>query len=791
MKNKHYEALELNAVLDMLANEATCEDAKELARELKPTSDITEAELLLSQTEDAFSLLARFGAPSFSGLKNVNNALHRAAAGGELNTAELLAVAGTLRAVRSLYEWYGHCSGVKTNLDFFFESITVNKYLEAKIFSAIISEDEIADKASDELFEIRRKMRAKSNSIREKLDGIIHSTHYQKFLQEAIVTQRNGRYVVPVKAENRADVQGLVHDMSSSGATVFIEPVSVVDANNEIKMLESRERDEIRRILFELSAESGTFAESIKHSYESAVMLNLIFAKAHLAYKMKASKPILNNEGIIHLKKARHPLLNPKTVVPTNITLGEAFDTLVITGPNTGGKTVSIKTVGLLTLMTMCGLLIPVSDQSRVAVFNKVLVDVGDEQSIQQNLSTFSSHMVNIIDIMQQADDHSLILIDELGAGTDPVEGAALAVSIIENLRSKGARIAATTHYAELKAYALETNGVTNGCCEFDVETLRPTYHLLIGVPGRSNAFAISEHLGMDKSVVDAAKEIVGNENRSFEAVLENLENTRIELEKEKERAEKATEAANKMRSRAQSEKDKVAQLKANELEKAKHEAEKIITAAKRQSADFLLKLEQLKKEVKTTNATDVARKTRREIKYRLGEMDELINPRELAENWDDDYKLPRPVVKGDAVIIRGIGEGEVLEVSRDKVLVQSGMLKTRVKMGDLMLTEKKQKPKSAPTRSVYRTTSRADADVTTELDLRGQTADEAVSNLMLFIDKCVLNNISEIRIIHGKGTGVLRAAVTDELKHHPNIKEFRLGVYGEGENGVTIAALK
>lgn len=791
MKNKHYEALELNAVLDMLANEATCEDAKELARELKPTSDITEAELLLSQTEDAFSLLARFGAPSFSGLKNVNNALHRAAAGGELNTAELLAVAGTLRAVRSLYEWYGHCSGVKTNLDFFFESITVNKYLEAKIFSAIISEDEIADKASDELFEIRRKMRAKSNSIREKLDGIIHSTHYQKFLQEAIVTQRNGRYVVPVKAENRADVQGLVHDMSSSGATVFIEPVSVVDANNEIKMLESRERDEIRRILFELSAEAGTFAESIKHSYESAVMLNLIFAKAHLAYKMKASKPILNNEGIIHLKKARHPLLNPKTVVPTNITLGEAFDTLVITGPNTGGKTVSIKTIGLLTLMTMCGLLIPVSDQSRVAIFNKVLVDVGDEQSIQQNLSTFSSHMVNIIDIMQQADDHSLILIDELGAGTDPVEGAALAVSIIENLRSKGARIAATTHYAELKAYALETNGVTNGCCEFDVETLRPTYHLLIGVPGRSNAFAISEHLGMDKSVVDAAKEIVGNENRSFEAVLENLENTRIELEKEKERAEKATEAANKMRSRAQSEKDKVAQLKANELEKAKHEAEKIITAAKRQSADFLLKLEQLKKEVKTTNATDVARKTRREIKNRLGEMDELINPRELAENWDDDYKLPRPVVKGDAVIIRGIGEGEVLEVSRDKVLVQSGMLKTRVKMGDLMLTEKKQKPKPAPTRSVYRTTSRADADVTTELDLRGQTADEAVSNLMLFIDKCVLNNISEIRIIHGKGTGVLRAAVTDELKHHPNIKEFRLGVYGEGENGVTIAALK
>lgn len=789
--DKHSKALELDSVLEMLAGEADCDDAKELARTLKPANDISEAELLLCQTEDAFSLLSRFGAPSFSGLKNVNNALQRAAAGGELNTSELLSIAGTLRAVRSLYEWYGHCSGVRTNLDFFFDGITVNKYLEAKIFSAIISEEEISDKASDELFEIRRKKRAKSNSIREKLDGIIHSPHYQKFLQEPIVTKRNGRYVVPVKAENRSDVQGLVHDMSASGATVFIEPVSVVDANNEIKILESREREEIRRILFELSSEAGGFSESIKSSYQSAVMLNLIFAKAHLAFKMKATKPILNNEGIINIKKARHPLLNPKTVVPTDIMLGEEFDTLVITGPNTGGKTVAIKTIGLLTLMAMCGLLIPASEGSRLAAFDKVLVDVGDEQSIEQSLSTFSSHIVNIIDIMKQAGDNSLVLIDELGAGTDPIEGAALAVSIIEYLREKGAKIAATTHYAELKAYALETDGVSNGSCEFDVETLRPTYKLLIGVPGRSNAFAISEHLGMEKSVVDKAKEIVGSESRSFEAVLESLENTRRELEIEKERAEKATEAANKMRSRAQSEKDKIAQLKANELEKAKREAEKIISSAKRQSSDFLLKLEQLKKEANASNATETARKTRREIKNRLGEMDELVNPRELAQNWDDDYKLPREVVKGDAVIIRGIGEGEVLEVGKDKVLVQSGIFKTRVKMGDLRLTEKKEKPKPAPSRSVYRTTSRADSDVTTELDLRGQTVDEALANLGIFIDKCVMNNIHEIRIIHGKGTGALRSAVTEELRHHPNIKSFRLGVYGEGENGVTIAELK
>lgn len=789
--DKNLKALELDRVLEMLAREATCDDAKELALKLKPVNDIDEAQLLLSQTEDAYSLLARFGAPSFSGLKNVNNALSRAAAGGELNTSELLAIAGTLRAVRSLYEWYGHFSSVRTNLDFFFEGITVNKYLEAKIFSVIISEDEISDKASDELFEIRRKKRAKANSIREKLDGIIHSAHYQKFLQEPIVTQRNGRYVVPVKSENRADVPGLVHDMSASGATVFIEPVSVVDANNEIKILESREREEIRRILFELSTEAGSFSESIKSSYDSAVMLNLIFAKAHLAEKMKASMPLLNKEGIIELNKARHPLLNPETVVPTDIMLGGEFDTLVITGPNTGGKTVAIKTLGLLTLMAECGLLIPAGDNSRIAVFENVLVDVGDEQSIEQSLSTFSSHIVNIIDIMKQAGDNSLVLIDELGSGTDPIEGAALAVSIIEYLRAKGARIAATTHYAELKAYALETDGVSNGSCEFDVNTLRPTYKLLIGVPGRSNAFAISERLGMDKSVVEEAKKIVGNENRSFEAVLESLEATRLELEKEKERAEKAVQAADRMRSKAQSEKDKIAQLKANELEKAKREAEKIINSAKRQSADFLLKLEQLKKEAENSNATEVARKTRREIKNRLGEMQEIIDPRELAENWDEDYKLPRPVVKGDAVIIRGIGEGEVLEVGREKVLVQSGIFKTRVKMGDLMLTEKKKKPKSVSQRSVYRTTSRADADVTTELDLRGQTVDEALMNLGLFIDKCVLNNIPEIRIIHGKGTGALRSAVTQELRHHPNIKAFRLGVYGEGENGVTIAELK
>lgn len=789
--NKNHKTLELDLILEKLAAECSCDDAKDLARGLKPAGDMAEVEMLLQQTEDAFSLLARFGGPSFSGLKNVNNSLHRAAAGGSLNPKELLDIAYCLRALRTLDEWRNHSSGVKTSLDFFFEGITSNKYLETKILSCIVSEEEIADKASDTLFDIRKKIRSKENSIREKLDSLIHSSHYQQFLQEAIITQRNGRFVVPVKAECRGNVPGLVHDTSSTGATVFIEPASVVDANNDIKVLQGKERDEIMRILYELSAESGDFAESIKHSYESAIRLNLIFAKAHLAYKMKATKPILNNEGIICLKKARHPLIDPKKVVATDIALGDEYDTLVITGPNTGGKTVSLKTLGLLTLMTMCGLLIPVADRSRVSVFNNILVDIGDEQSIAQSLSTFSSHMVNIIDIMKKSDDKSLILIDELGAGTDPVEGAALAVSIIEALREKGAIIAATTHYAELKAYALDTPGVTNGCCEFDIETLRPTYKLLIGVPGRSNAFAILKHLGMTQDVIDNAKAIVGSDNRDFEAVLEKLEASRHALEEERKVAEEMTERARKIEEKAQSEMDKIETLKARELDKAKREAQKLIDAAERKSSQFLLELDKLKKEQTSSNATEIARKTRRAVKAQMGEMDDLINPNELADNWDYDYKLPRNPVPGDRIVIKGIGEGEVLEFKNNNVFVKSGFLKTRVKLSDIMILDKPKKKPVKTQHNVYRTSSRADADVKTEIDMRGETVDEALSELGLFIDRCVLNNIEEIRIIHGKGTGALRSAVTDYLKTHPNVSEYRLGRYGEGENGVTIAKLK
>ena len=480
--NKHYKSLELDKILERLTAYASSEDAKDEIRNIQPQSDLKMAQSLMNQTRDAHMLLARFGSPSFGGLKNVNNSLSRADAGSVLNMRELLDVASVLHVIRALTEWRSTNAGVESVLDVYFSALSPNKFLEDEIRSAILSEDEMADSASPELYDIRRKIRVQESKAREQLEKLTHSQTYSKYLQENIITMRNGRYVVPVKNEYRAEVPGLVHDTSSSGATVFIEPMAVVSANNEIKVLQSAERDEMDRILAQLSATAGSFAAAIKSSYECAVELNVIFAKAQLAYSMNAGVPQMNDEGRINLRAARHPMIDKSKVVPVDITLGGSFNTLVITGPNTGGKTVSIKTIGLLTLMSMCGLMIPVADRSEVSVFDEVLADIGDEQSIEQSLSTFSAHMTNIIDILSPANKKSLVLIDELGAGTDPVEGAALAMAILENLYAKGAKTAATTHYAELKAYALQTHGVENGSCEFDVQTLRPTYRLLIGV---------------------------------------------------------------------------------------------------------------------------------------------------------------------------------------------------------------------------------------------------------------------------------------------------------------------
>ncbi len=586
--DKNYRALELDKILEMVAKEATCPDAAELARAIQPVYTAAEARHLLEETDAAFVLMAKFGAPSFYGLQNVTNALRRAQAGGGLGLPELLAVGATLRAIRSLKQWHEKSAGVKNALTARFEILAPNKYLEEKIFTCIVSEEEVADAASPALAAIRRKIRAASVRAREQLDKLIRSTSHQKHLQEAIVTQRGGRYVVPVKAEYRGEIPGLVHDTSASGATVFIEPMSVVEANNEIRVLQSDEQDEIARILLELSGEAGEFADSIIDSYQYAVQLNLIFAKAQVAYRMKAVVPVIDESRRTVLHAARHPLIDKDQVVPTDISLGESFDALIITGPNTGGKTVSLKTIGLLTLMAMCGLMIPAGEGSRVAVYRHILADIGDEQSIEQSLSTFSAHMTNIIRILRVADSQSLVLLDELGAGTDPVEGAALATALIEELRRKGARLACTTHYAELKAYALETDGVENACCEFDVATLRPTYRLLIGVPGKSNAFAITRRLGMDGRIVDRAGELVSRENTAFEQVVGRLEESRRALE---DQLEQAREEARKARESAKQSEEKLEEAgrqAQKEMDRARQEAALIVQKT-RQQADALL----------------------------------------------------------------------------------------------------------------------------------------------------------------------------------------------------------
>ena len=529
--NKHYKALELDKILRLLADCAVSEGAKQKALETKAENDLIKVQNLIEKTDDAYKLISGYSTPPFSGTKDVSAALTRAASGGMLNNSELLCIGGVLKNVTAIKEWRSHSEGVTTSIDNLFNNLYENKRLTDKIFNCIRNDEELNDNASDTLFSIRRKMMSISNSIRERLERIVRSSSYQKFLQDSIVTQRSGRYVVPVKAEYKGEIAGLVHDTSSTGSTVFIEPMAVVEANNEIKILKSKEAEEIERILFELSAECAEVRESIMNSLWLLTELDYIFAKAKLAQKMNATKPILNDNCYIELRNARHPLLDKNSVVPISVTLGKDYKMLIITGPNTGGKTVTIKTIGLLTLMAECGLLVPCSEGSELAVFTNVFSDIGDEQSIEQSLSTFSSHIKNIVSILETVDNNSLVLLDELCSGTDPVEGAALAAAILESFRKFGATLSATTHYAELKAYALDTEGVENACCEFDVKTLAPTYRLLIGVPGKSNAFAISSKLGMDESVIKRAQSLISEENNRFERVIEELQSRQADFD--------------------------------------------------------------------------------------------------------------------------------------------------------------------------------------------------------------------------------------------------------------------
>ena len=793
--DKHAKSLEFDKVLEKLADFTGCDDARYDALHLKPESNLELARALLSQTVDAHMLLARFGGPSFGGLKNVNNALSRANAGSVLNAKELLDIGGVLRVIRTLSQWRASNAGVPTVLDPLFNALVPNKFLESAIFNAIISEEEISDNASPTLKDIRRKIRIQESRVREQLDKFSRSQNYSKYLQENIITQRNGRYVVPVKSEHRSEIPGLVHDTSASGATVFIEPMAVVEANNEIRVLQTKEREEIERILAELSASAGDFGQSIKSSYECAVELNLIFAKAQYAYKIKGCPPILNNKGIINLRQARHPLIDPKKVVPVDIMLGDEFDTLVITGPNTGGKTVSIKTLGLLSMMAMCGLMIPAGDRSEISVFDKILSDIGDEQSIEQSLSTFSAHMTNIISIFNDADESSLILIDELGAGTDPVEGAALAIAILEALHFKGAKIAATTHYAELKAYALETPRVENGCCEFDVNTLRPTYRLLIGVPGKSNALAISEKLGLDMDVINRANELVSSENKQFENVVDQLEETRRRMENEYEHAKQLAAKAEKDKADAEKLRDEISVLRDKEMEKARSQALRVVEQAKREAYSLMQELEKLKKEQqKTKDAAELARRAKAMVRKGIDSIDAAADPVMGVIDDDKDYVLPRALVAGDTVIIRDIGKSAKVLSPADKngnVEVQAGSIKTRVKLANLRLVESNVKKQEKRSTARVQAESRLNMAASTRLDLRGMTVDECLIELDRFIDQGLRTGLNEFTVVHGKGTGALRSAVTRYLKASPFVKSSRLGVYGEGEDGVTIVTLK
>lgn len=782
--DRNFKALELDKVLNMLAKETTCADAYEQALTITPSYGLYEVNLLLKETQDAHMLSGRFGSPSFGGIKNVTNSLRRAEAGGCLTMLELLRISEALRVIRSLKQWRQKSAGIETSLDTRFNCLIPNKFLEEKINSCILSEEEMADNASPALASIRKKIKQTSAKAREVLDKMIRSATYQKYLQDAIVTIRDGRFVVPVKSECRSEIAGLVHDTSSSGATVFIEPMGAVDANNEIKVLLSKEQAEIEKILYDLSIQAGTLGDEIINGYNTIIDLNVIFAKASLAYNMKASMPIMNDKGNIDLHKARHPLIDKNKVVPTSISLGVDFDSLVITGPNTGGKTVSLKTLGLLTLMAMCGMMIPAGDNSQLSVFHQILVDIGDEQSIEQSLSTFSSHMTNIIQILKCADQNSLVLIDELGAGTDPVEGAALAIAILEQLRSQGSLIASTTHYAELKEYALQSSRVENGCCEFDVATLRPTYKLLIGVPGRSNAFAISEHLGMEASLVDKARALVSSENRRFEDVVQTLEEQRQGLEEQLRNAESISTAAKKAKADALAELDRIKALSAQELKKAHEEAQRITAKARSQAYALMDEMDAAKKKNKMS-AEDKAK-----LKAGIRSMENSADP--VQQINQDNYTLPRKLRVGDNVLIFDIDKkATVLEEEKGgNVLVQAGIIKTRVPVKNLRLLKGTvQKPiKRSTTRNVK---SKLNMRGVTEVDLRGQTALEATMELDRAIDSAILSGITQITVIHGKGTGVLRTEVQKFLKSHKSVKAYRLGTFGEGDAGVTIVELK
>lgn len=779
--------LELPAVLEMLAQQAVGDTAKEAALSLSPSGDRAEVKRRLDETTAAKTMMVVRGSPSFSGVKDVRPSLARADLGGALNTRELLDIARVLQCARLVRGYLADDTVGKTSIDHLFYALHANKFLEEKINNSITGEDEIADGASSELASIRRQMRAAAARARDALQKIISSPGYAKALQEPIITMRSDRFVVPVKADHKGAVPGLVHDISASGMTLFVEPMAAVKANNELRELAAKEKLEIERILAELSADCAEHRDDIDSDFGVLVRLDLIFAKAKLSYKLDCQEASLDTEGIV-LRSARHPLLDQAKAVPISVELGDSFDTLVITGPNTGGKTVSLKTVGLLAAMNQCGLHIPAADGSALPVFSHILADIGDEQSIEQNLSTFSAHMTNIVSILAECDDNSLLLFDELGAGTDPTEGAALAIAIIEYARQKGAIIAATTHYAELKVYATNEAGVQNASCEFDVETLRPTYHLLVGIPGKSNAFAISRRLGLGEDIIEDAKNRVNTENASFEATIEKLEQTRLLLEKDRDEAAKLRRTAEENAKRS-------AFLKAElevRLEKAdtksRREAERIIAEARETAEQVFRELDDMKKHINDDEDVRRVNEARSELRRKLNRSEEALRP---APETVEAKSSSRPVKPGDVVLIKSMNiKATVISVSPDRILsLKAGIMNVSAKEDEVLLLEGEKAPerKSAPMKGG----ASIRAAVPTEIDLRGMESLEAVAAAEQYLDSAVMAKLGTVTIIHGKGTGALRAAIQQMLKRNKLVKSFRPGRFGEGEMGVTVVELK
>jgi DNA mismatch repair protein MutS2 len=789
MNKKALHTLEYDKIIEKLAAFAVSPMAKERARELQPATVMSDIAQWQQETTEATDMILRKGTPSFGGFREIRPQLKRASMAGVLSISELMEIGEFLYVCRKMKNYGKHENKAEAyeRMDEYFELLAPIPSLENEINRCILSETEISDDASAELRNIRKEIKISNEKVRDHLNGVISSSAYRNMLQDFVITIRNDRYCVPVKSEYRNTFPGMIHDQSNTGSTLFMEPLSVIQLNNKIKELQAKEKDEIRKILVELSRLVMENTMVLEANLELLTQMDFIFAKAGLSVSMGGTRPLFNTKGYIHIEKARHPLLDAKAVVPINIYLGKEFTTLLITGPNTGGKTVALKTLGLFTLMGQAGLHIPAFDHSQLAIFDNVFADIGDEQSIEQSLSTFSSHMTNIVKIMDEVTDDSLVLFDELGAGTDPTEGAALALAIIQELKERKIRTAVTTHYSELKVYALSTKGVENACCEFDVETLRPTYRLLIGIPGKSNAFAISKRLGLQEYIINSAKEFISQDEARFEDVITDLEISKKSVAYEQERAEQYRIEAENLKIEVERQKEKTSEQKEKILQKAREEA-KLIYAQAKEEADSIIK--EMNRQAKEKGNQQKLLENRSKLKEKLSSVQEdFLKSKKIKPS----HKVPENLQTGNRVYVISFDQNGVVLSPPDKnkeVMVQMGSMKAKIPLAELMLDdsapkETKQKqpaPRAKISKSQY---------ISAEIDCRGQLVDEALANIDKYIDDAYLSGLKQIVIIHGKGTGALRTAVQSYLKTNSHVKSQRPGVYGEGEAGVTVVELK